>query len=157
APLVDRVEELRLINTYHLFASITRERIEPELQTLGPDGEWVAHDLRYKPGAVTRAPPFVAPHQPRLDFQLWFHGLAYTRGQPPYVRMLLRRMCEDADAVRPFFEDSTRDALPDHPRAVRVAYWQYHFTTPDVRRATGAWWRRELLGTTEPLPCPTAP
>jgi hypothetical protein len=155
APLVDRVEELRLVNTYHLFASITRERIEPELQTLdGPgDGAWVAHDLRYKPGALDRAPRFVAPHQPRLDFQLWFHGLAYERGQPSYVRMLLRRMCEDADAVRPFFEDSSRDALPEHPRAVRVAYWQYHFTTPAERRATGAWWRRALLGTTEPLPC----
>jgi uncharacterized membrane protein YphA (DoxX/SURF4 family) len=155
APLVDRVEELRLVNTYHLFASITRERIEPELQTLAGagDGNWVAHDLRYKPGALTRAPRFVAPHQPRLDFQLWFHGLAYERGQPPYVRMLLARMCEDADAVRPFFEDSSRDALPEHPRAVRIAYWQYHFTTPAERRATGAWWRRALLGTTEPLPC----
>jgi lipase maturation factor 1 len=159
APLVERVEELRLVNTYHLFASITRERIEPELQTLAGIGDatWVAHDLRYKPGALDRAPRFVAPHQPRLDFQLWFHGLAYERGQPPYVRMLLQRMCEDADAVRPFFEDSSRDALPDHPRAVRVAYWQYHFTTPAERRATGAWWRRELLGTTEPLPCPPSP
>ena len=156
APFVDRVEELRLVNTYHLFASITRARIEPELQTLARDAgddAWVAHDLPYKPGAVTRAPRFVAPHQPRLDFQLWFHGLAYERGQPPYVRMLLERMCEDADAVRPFFEDSSRDALPEHPRAVRVAYWQYHFTTPAERRATGAWWRRDLLGTTEPLPC----
>ena len=162
APVVERVEELRLVSTYHLFASITRERIEPEFQTLsGPDvddpGAWVAHDLAYKAGVTTRAPSFVAPHQPRLDFQLWFHGLGYQRGQPPYVRMLLERMCEDADAVRPFFVDAGRDPLPDHPRAVRIAYWQYHFTTRAERAETGAWWRRELLGTTAPLPCAPTP
>ena len=123
SPLVEeRAETLRLVNTYHLVAAITRERIEPEFQTLDDDA-WRAQDLVYKPGAPERAPRFVAPHQPRLDFQLWFHGLAYQRGQPPYVHMLLERMCEDAAAVRPLF----RDPLPQHPRAVRVVYWQYHF------------------------------
>jgi hypothetical protein len=159
APLVDRAEMLRIVNTYHLFASITRERIEPELQTLAPGGDeeddaaWTAHDLRHKPGTPTRAPDFVAPHQPRLDFQLWFHGLAFRRGQPPYLRMLLERMCEDSDAVRPFFRESARDALPPHPRAARVVYWQYHFTTPAEKQATGAWWRRERLAATAPVRC----
>ena len=76
APLVERAETLRAVNTYHLFASITRERIEPEFQTLGPNGAggdeddagddaaWVAHDLRDKPGAPTRAPDFVACRAP---------------------------------------------------------------------------------------------
>ncbi|HVU51557.1 MAG TPA: lipase maturation factor family protein, partial [Polyangia bacterium] len=158
APVVDRAEALRLVNTYHLFASITRERVEPELQTLGDgdeadDAAWTAHDLRHKPGAPRRAPDFVAPHQPRLDFQLWFHGLAFRRGQPPYVHMLLERMCEDADAVRPFF----RDPLPARPRAVRVVYWRYHFATRAEKRATGAWWTRERLAATSPVRCPVTP
>ena len=158
APFVDRAEMLRLVSTYHLFASITRERIEPEFQTLGQGDEadeaaWVAHDLRHKPGAVTRRPDFVAPHQPRLDFQLWFHGLAFRHGQPPYVHMLLERMCEDSDAVRPFFPNT----LPAHPRAVRVVYWQYHFATLAEKRATGAWWTRERLAATTPVRCPVAP
>ena len=170
APLVERAETLRLVNTYHLFAAITRERIEPELQTLSDehggatgrepagrdardDDAWTAHDLRHKPGAPARAPDFVAPHQPRLDFQLWFHGLAFRRGQPPYVHMLLERMCEDADAVRPFF----RDSLPAHPRAVRIVYWQYNFATAAEKRATGAWWRRERLAATVPVRCAVTP
>jgi hypothetical protein len=167
APLVERAETLRVVNTYHLFASITRERIEPEFQTLAgadesDDAAWTPHELRHKPGALTRAPDFVAPHQPRLDFQLWFHGLAFRRGQPPYVRVLLERMCEDVDAVRPFFLDSpdapgSRDALPPHPRAARVVYWQYHFTTPAEKRATGAWWRRERLAATAPVWCASVP
>jgi len=160
----DHLDTFRLVNTYHLFASITRARIEPELQTLAggedpdaaPDDAWVAHDLRHKPGDLRRAPDFVAPHQPRLDFQLWFHGLSFERGRPAYVRVLLERMCEDADAVRPFFADA-HDALPSHPRAVRVAYWQYHFTTPAEKRATGAWWRRERVGVSPALVCAQAP
>src|SRR5262249_23034544 len=58
---------LRLVSTYHLFGHITRERIEPTLETL-EGSTWQAHDLRYKPGDPQRAPPFVAPHQPRVDF-----------------------------------------------------------------------------------------
>jgi hypothetical protein len=161
APLVERVETMRAVNTYHLFAAVTRERIEPEFQTLAAgaderdEGAWTPHELRHKPGDPTRAPDFVAPHQPRLDFQLWFHGLGWQRGQPPYVHMLLERMCEDAAAVRPFF----RDPLPARPRAARVVYWQYHFTPAAEKRATGAWWRRERLGATAPVLCPatTAP
>jgi hypothetical protein len=155
APLAERAESFRLVNTYHLFASITRERIEPEVQTLDDparadeDAAWAPHDLLHKPGAVTRRPDFVAPHQPRLDFQLWFHGLAAARGAPAYLRMLAERMCEDADAVQAFFTAP----LPAHPRAVRVAYWRYHFTTPAERRATGAWWRRERVGVSAPVPC----
>jgi hypothetical protein len=161
APALDAASTLRLVNTYHLFASITRERIEPELQTLtgdtDEDAAWAPHDLRHKPGALTRRPDFVAPHQPRLDFQLWFHGLAFQRGAPPYLQMLLERMCEDAAAVRPLFSDEPRDRLPDGPRAVRVVYWQYHFTTPAERRATGAWWRRERLAATRPVTCAGTP
>src|SRR5581483_1222405 len=74
----------RVINTYHLFGSITRERIEPTFET--SDGtRWIEHDLHYKPGAPERPPPFVAPHQPRVDFQLWFYGLGAQRGVPAYV------------------------------------------------------------------------
>jgi hypothetical protein len=163
APAVNGADRYRLVNTYHLFASITRERIEPEFQTLpagareDDDDAWTAHDLPHKPGAPTRRPDFVAPHQPRLDFQLWFHGLAFRRGAPPYVQMLLERMCEDAASVRPFFSDEPRARLPDRPRAVRVVYWQYHFTSPAEKRATGAWWRRERLAATRPVLCAGAP
>ena len=161
APLLERAETFRVINTYHLFASITRERIEPEFQTLDGSGDpdddaaWTAHDLVHKAGDPTRAPDFVAPHQPRLDFQLWFHGLGFRRGQPAYVHMLLERMCEDAAAVRPFFREPS--TLPPHPRAVRIVYWQYHFTTPAEKHATGAWWRRDRLAAAPPVTCATTP
>ncbi len=138
----------RMINTYHLFGAITVKRIEPELQTF--DGAaWTGHDLRYKPGDVTRAPVLAAPHQPRVDFQLWFYGLSYRRGMPPYVAELLDRACHDPAAVQTLFASE----LPSAPSAVRMELFRYHFTTPDERRRTGAWWTRESIEATRPLQC----
>src|SRR5262249_42704325 len=63
---------LRIVNTYHLFAQVTRDRIEPELQT--SDGmSFTPRHLKHKPGDPARASDFVAPLQPRVDFQLWFY------------------------------------------------------------------------------------
>jgi hypothetical protein len=139
---------LRLVNTYHLFAAITRDRIEPEVQTF--DGTaWTAHDLRHKPGDPMRAPHVVAPHQPRVDFQLWFYGLAYRGGAPPWVSALLDRVCHEPAAVQQLF----REPLPQAPESARMAFFRYHFTSPAERRATGAWWKREPAGTMKPVHC----
>jgi hypothetical protein len=145
----DLYEPWRLVNTYHLFGSITRERIEPEIQTTTDGAAWVAHDLFHKPGSPRRRPDFVAPHQPRVDFQLWFYGLSFERGAPEYVRTLLDRVCRDPDAVQSLFVHP----LPPHPLAVRIVFWDYHFTTSDDRSASGQWWTRELLDETRPLRC----
>jgi hypothetical protein len=138
----------RLINTYHLFAAITRSRIEPEFQVL-TEGEFQPLTMHYKPGPLDRAPPFVAPHQPRVDFQLWFYGLSYRRGTPQYVNTLLRRLCEDPPAVQPLFVD----ALPPEPRAVRIEFYRYHFTTPQERERSGNWWTRDSMETPLTMPC----
>jgi hypothetical protein len=159
-PIFELNERFRLVNSYHLFASVTRERIEPELQTLAAGqpvdqdaddrpGAWTAHDLWHKPGDPRRAPDFVAPHQPRVDFQLWFYGLAFRRREPAYLSALVRRMCEDPAAVQPLF----RSPLPPHPAAVRLVYWQYHFADRAEHRATGAWWTRQPLAASRAIPC----
>jgi hypothetical protein len=154
--LPDRVESLRdvwdpfrLVNTYHLFGSITRDRIEPELQTLDAAGAWTAHDFRHKPGDPARAPDFVAPHQPRVDFQLWFYGLSFRGGMPAWVRALLDRACSAPEVIDGLFVAP----LPPHPAAVRLAFWRYTFTTPDERRTTAAWWKRTLAATLPPSRC----
>ena len=114
------------------------------------DAVWTAHDLRHKPGDPARAPDFVAPHQPRVDFQLWFYGLAFERREPSYVAHAGR-----TDVQRPGGRRLAvpRAPLPEHPDAVRIVYWRYHFTTRAERRATGAWWRRESIGATRAVPC----
>ncbi|HEX9103100.1 MAG TPA: lipase maturation factor family protein [Polyangia bacterium] len=141
----------RLVNTYHLFGHITRARIEPDFQTTDDGATWDAHELRHKPGDPKRRPDWVAPHQPRVDFQLWFYGLSYRSGAPEYVTKLLERLCRDPDAVQPLFAAP----LSPHPKAARIVYWQYHFTTAAERRATAAWWKREPVDVTDEVPCDT--
>lgn len=147
-PIVELNQTFRLVNNYHLFASVTRERIEPEVQTQ-LNGAWIPQHLRYKAGPVAEPPRFVAPHQPRVDFQLWFYGLAYSRRPPLFVMNLLARLCDDPDAVRPLF----RAPLPAAPDAARIVFWDYRFTSPDEMRASGAWWRRNQLAASEPVRC----
>ncbi len=142
APVLELSETYRLINAYHLFAAVTRQRIEPEFQVQTSDGEaWTPLVFKYKPGPVDRPPPFVAPHQPRVDFLLWFYGLSFARRQPGYVSGLLGRLCQDPGAVASVFAEPP----PRDIRSVRLVFWDYGFTTADQRRATGAWWARHLV------------
>jgi hypothetical protein len=65
-------------NNYGLFAVMTTER--PEINIEGTlDGEtWKPYVFRYKPGPLDRAPVWNTPHQPRLDWQMWFAALSAT-------------------------------------------------------------------------------
>ena len=142
-------EPWRVANTYHLFGHVTRERVEPEFQTTLDGKTWTAQALRFKPGEPKRSPPWVAPHQPRVDFQLWFHGLAFRRGMPVYAAALLDRLCVAPDAIASLFAEPP----PKAPQAVRIAYWRYRFTTPPERRKSGAWWSREWVRATPQVAC----
>jgi hypothetical protein len=150
-PLRHVYAPFRIVNTYHLFGHITRARIEAEFQTTDDGTNWIAHDLWHKPGDPQRRPDWVAPHQPRVDFQLWFYGLSYKTGAPEYVTALIERLCRDPAAVQPLF----RAPLSLHPKAARIVYWQYHFTTAAERHATGAWWKRDPVDVTDTVPCDT--
>jgi len=154
--LQEGLSPFRLVNVYHLFGHITRERYEAEFQT--HDGtKWEAHDFNEKPGRPSRRPPFVAPHQPRVDFLLWFYGLglyeessgAVVPRPPEYVARLLMQLCSDPSAIQGLFVHR----LPAAPEGVRIVFYRYNFTTPAERRATGNWWKRVELASTPAFRC----
>ena len=140
APLdavADVAAPFRLVSDYHLFMQVTRERIEPTFEA-EVAGKWRELTMQYKAGPVGRAPPFVAPHQPRVDFLLWFYGLSFQSGTPPYVVSLLRQLCREPSAVQSLFSDE----LPSAPQAVRIVFFEYAFTRPGSKD----WWSRTELG-----------
>jgi len=141
------VAPLRSINAYGLFAVMTTRR--PELVVEGSDDghHWRAYRFRYKPGPVGRPPRFIAPHQPRLDWQMWFAAL----GPPPaWFERFLVRLLEGSPDVLALLGPNP---FPDRPpRYVRSLVYDYHMTDRATRRRTGAWWRRELVGVYFP-PC----
>lgn len=152
ASLDEVVSHLRLVNTYHLFAQITLERVEPTF-SVESEGRWTELSLRYKPGPVERALPLVAPHQPRIDFSLWFYGLRFRGNPPNYVRALSYRLCHDPSEVAQLFVEP----LPDQIDHVRVSFWQYHFTDSVERERSGHVWRRQELGSERTVACAAKP
>lgn len=139
----------RSVNIYHLFASMTLVRREVVIEGSNDGTTWLPYEFRYKPGDVDRPPPFVAPHQPRVDFQLWFLLLRGRQPRELYFSNLLARLFQAPQAVAPLF---SRDPFRDvPPKVIRLAFYRYRFTDWGTRRATGAWWQRELLGYSKPM------
>ena len=52
----------------------------------------------YKPGDVYASPTFVAPHQPRLDWQMWFAALGNYQGAPWFIHFV-DKLLEGSKAV----------------------------------------------------------
>jgi lipase maturation factor 1 len=129
----------RSINTYGLFAVMTKTR--PEIVIEGSmDGEaWKAYEFKYKPGPLTRRPKFVAPHQPRLDWQLWFAALG-TYEQHPWFTSLCTRLLQGTPSVLALLE--TNPFPNDPPKFLRALKYEYEFTDWKTMRERGEWWRR---------------
>jgi lipase maturation factor 1 len=145
--LVQWIEPLRSVNRYGLFAVMTTRR--PEIVVEGSDDgrTWRPYEFRWKPGDLRLRPRFVAPHQPRLDWQMWFAALD-TCEENPWLANFLARLLQGEPSVLHLIRSNPFPAGP--PRFVRALLYDYHFADHETRRRTGAWWRRELLG----LYCP---
>jgi hypothetical protein len=136
------LERWHVVDAYGLFAVMTKER--PEIIIEGSDdGEtWRAYEFRYKPGALGRAPAWVAPYQPRLDWQMWFAAQSDYRQTPWFVNLTLRLLQGSPDVLALF----RNNPFPDRPPlAIRAVLSDYHFTTFAERRSNGNWWTREEL------------
>src|SRR5262249_38316457 len=108
------------------------------------DGEtWKAYEFRWKPGDLGRRPRFVAPHQPRLDWQMWFAALG-TYEQNRWFLAFCARLLEGSAPVTALLAKNPFPGGP--PRFLRAALYDYHSTDRSERRATGAWWKREEKG-----------
>ena len=133
----------RIANEYGLFANMTEARYEIEFQGTRDGATWIPYPFRYKPQEPRTRPGIFAPYQPRFDWNLWFASLGAWR-ESPWVVLAQARLLEGSRSVLELFARDPFGGVP--PRAVRTVIWQYHFTTPAEKHATGAWWRRTSLG-----------
>jgi lipase maturation factor 1 len=134
----------QVVNSYGLFAIMTTTR--PEIIVEGSDNgeDWQPYEFRYKPGNLYRAPRWIQPFQPRLDWQMWFAALGDYRSNPWFAGLMLR-LLEGSPEVLGLLENNP---FPDHPpRFVRAELFDYSFTDAETHARTGAWWKRQPLGT----------
>ncbi len=141
--LLQTVAPFEIVNPYGLFAVMTTRRLEIVVQGSNDGVNWQDYRFRYKPGDPLRRPAWVAPHQPRLDWQMWFAALGDYQASPWFVSFL-HRLLQGSPAVAGLLESNPFPAAA--PRYLRALAFEYHFTTWAQRRATGAWWVREPRG-----------
>jgi predicted DCC family thiol-disulfide oxidoreductase YuxK len=143
AAIAGYIEPFRIVNGYGLFRVMTKSRPEITIEGSADGNEWLPYEFKWKPGALDRAPGWVAPHQPRLDWQMWFAALSNYRQNPWFVS-LQERLLRNSPAVTRLLE---RNPFPENPpRYIRARLYEYRFTTWAEHRATGNWWKREENG-----------
>jgi hypothetical protein len=137
------LQPLRVADAYGLFATMTRNRYEIEFQGTLDGKEWIAYPFKYKPQDISKPPGIYAPYQPRFEWNLWFAALDDVSNNPWVVTAQERLLAGAPSVLRLFAHDPFAGRRPLKVRAIE---WQYWFTTPAERRATGNWWNRREVG-----------
>ncbi len=146
--LLRTTSPLRSFPGYGLFAVMTTERREIEIQGSRDGKEWRTYRFRHKPGDPHRNPGWSAPHMPRLDWLMWFAALGDWR-QSPWLFDLMGAMGEGRAPVLALFAE---DPFPgDPPNYLRARIHRYRFSTRDEAAATGLTWVTEDLGAFGPV------
>ncbi len=140
-PDVAWITPFRSVNTYGLFADMTESR--PEIIVEGSNDRitWKTYEFRWKPGGLTTAPKWVAPHQPRLDWQMWFAALQGDYQNTYWFLNFMGSLLRGNPEVLKLLADNPFPDTP--PRYVRATLYNYRFTDPATKRSDGLWWDRE--------------
>lgn len=133
-----------LVNAYGAFGSVSRERYEIVVEGAADEEgtEWKEYAFKAKPGDPKRRPKQVSPYHLRLDWLMWFLPLG---GFPEiwFLRFVEKLLQGDREVLALLRENP----FSDHPpRWVRARMYEYRFTDPGERAATGAWWARKDVG-----------
>jgi hypothetical protein len=146
-----------LVNTYGAFGSVGRERYEIVMEgtsdrVITPATEWQEYGFRAKPGDLKRMPPQIAPYHLRLDWLIWFlpftvavtgSGIRVWRYDVWFVRFVQKLLAGDA-GILGLMGKNPFAAQP--PVFIRALFYRYRYSDWHMKRETGAWWTRELLG-----------
>jgi predicted DCC family thiol-disulfide oxidoreductase YuxK len=150
------ISQFFFVNDYGLFRQMTETRPEIVIERSDDGIKWTAYEFRWKPGDPSRRPRFCAPHQPRLDWQMWFEALRLEevfkltgtidpRNMSAWFQSFLMRLMNVEPNVVGLLANFPRPDGP--PKFIRMKLYQYRFTDAAEGKATGDWWHRELVWT----------
>jgi hypothetical protein len=75
---------------------------------------------------------------------MWFAAMA-SPDEHPWFPALMTRLLQGDAATLGLLRTNPFPERPPH--YLRALYYRYRFTTPDERRRSGDWWKRDLVGT----------
>ena len=146
--ILSRCSRWHISNPYGLFAVMTTTRFEFVIEGSRDLKEWISYEFYWKPGDPVTAPRQAAPHQPRLDWQMWFAALNPSYMEP-WLSRLIERLLEGSPDVLKLFRTVPFSSSP--PDYIRLIVYRYHFTAPDTKRTSGRWWDRVEVGRSETM------
>ncbi|MDQ6626348.1 MAG: lipase maturation factor family protein [Verrucomicrobiota bacterium] len=138
--LYAHLETFRIVNSYGLFRVMTKERPEIVFEGSTDGTNWQPYEFRWKPGDLDRPPQWNAPHQPRLDWSMWFAALGSRRDLAVAERLVAALLRNDSAVLR-LMGRNPFGITP--PQSIRATLYNYRFTNADEHRRTGAWWARD--------------
>ncbi|XP_058804278.1 lipase maturation factor 2-like [Phymastichus coffea] len=146
------LDHFHLVNSYGLFRKMTGISGRPEVVIEGSndiEGPWKEYHFLYKPGDVNATLPFVAPHQPRLDWQMWFAALG-TYHQNPWLMSLTYRLLHGQPEVLALLNNAKNPFQARPPKFIRASLYTYHYT-PSDQSSSQSWWKREVMSEYLPI------
>ena len=145
----------------HEIAQVARPEIEIQFRRHAKNYAYVSHhepwqtlEFLYKPTDPNRRPPWVAPHQPRLDWQMWFAALEDSPFRSPWLLRLVAKLLQRSPDVMGLFGWDKDLPFLMKPRPVngkegerldiRMRLFNYNFTRVGEGLASPVWWNRSL-------------
>jgi len=139
---------LNVVNNYGPFAIMTKIRHEIMVEGSNDGVNWREYPFRYKPDTLDDLPGWIIPHQPRLDWQMWFAALSSAEREV-WFRRFLYQLLEGRTRVLDLLESDP--FAGSHPVFVRALLYRYEFTSPAERSASGHVWKREYVRVYQPV------
>jgi hypothetical protein len=133
-----------LVNTYGAFGSVGKERNEiifegTDDEFITGDTKWREYEFKAKPGDPNRRPPFIAPYQPRLDWQIWFAAMA-SPGDYPWTLHFVWKLLHNDPGTLSLLANNPFPNAPPH--FIRARLYRYEFAPFGDK----AWWKRRPIG-----------
>ncbi|CAC5380957.1 Lipase maturation factor 2 [Mytilus coruscus] len=139
----DKTKEFHIASSYGLFRRMTGVGGRPEVIVEGSNSMqkgWKEYEFLYKPGNLSRKLPIVAPHQPRLDWQMWFAALGNYQHNPWFVTMVYRLLTGQEEVLELIANNPFPDAPPKY---IRAKLYHYYYTSSSQTRSPKNWWTRK--------------
>jgi lipase maturation factor 1 len=131
-----------LINNYGPFAVMTTVRDEIIIEGSNDGVHWLEYGFRYKPDDVNKPLSWNIPHQPRLDWQMWFAALSEPQPSGWFEKFMMR-LHEGSPEVLALLAYNPFPVQP--PSYLRATLYRYTYTQPERHKVTGQVWNRERL------------
>ena len=127
---------------------MTTKRDEIIIEGSDDGKNWKTYEFKFKPGDIKRAPQWVQPHQPRLDWQMWFAALSTYDRQHWYLNFLFKLLKNEREVTSLLLKNPFQNQAPKYIRSQR---YSYTFNSYEKWKESGQWWQRDYISEYAPV------